>query len=708
VSSTTEARPLVQGRLLVRAVPAWAWVSALVVVSAAIRFQLARGVAAPWIMVDELIYSELAKSIASGGHFLVRDQPTGAYGFVYPLLISPAYALFHAVPDAYTAAKAINAVVMSLAAVPAYLLARRVLSVRWALGATLIALALPGFVYTGTLMTENAFYPVFLGCVLVLVLVLERPTALRQVGLLALCALAFLVRTQAVALVPAVLLAPPLLDRIDRRPWRDLARYRVLYLVTLGGAVLAVGVQLARGRSLGELLGAYRAATESSYSIGGVARWIVYHFAGLDLATGVVPFAALLLLLVLVRRLDRPARAFAVAAASVSFWLVVEVGAFASGNTFPQRIEERNLFFLVPLFAIALLVWIERGAARPPARTIGAGVVSAGLVAAIPFTSLIGPSAVSDTFSLLPWWWLGDHVVDGSRLRLVAGLIAAVAVALLALPRRALLVLPLLLVAYFSVSTAVVLDGVHGVRDASVGSLWAGIKRAPANWVDGAVGPDADVAAIWTGKVSAYTIWENEFFSRSVGPVYDLQGPLPGGLPETPISVDRSDGSVRLPNDGALDARYVLVDGSFTPDGRVVARDPRQGVALYETGGVVRTSTFVDGLYPDDTWSGRTVTYRRLRCDGGSLGVTLASDPNLFRAPQQVIARAGGDVVARTELSPRGRQTLRVPLRPGADGVCRVTFAVSPTAVPAKVDPSSDDRRVLGAHFLGFAYRPSG
>ena len=94
---------------------------------------LTRRAVAPWIMVDELIYSELAKSFADGGHFLVREHATAAYGIVYPLLIAPAWAIFHAVPDAYAAAKAINAFVMSLAAVPAYFLARRMLSMplRW-------------------------------------------------------------------------------------------------------------------------------------------------------------------------------------------------------------------------------------------------------------------------------------------------------------------------------------------------------------------------------------------------------------------------------------------------------------------------------------------------------------------------------------------------------------------------------------------------
>ena len=76
---------------LARAVPMWAWLTALVLVSAAIRFALARRMPAPWIMVDELIYSELAKSFAADGRFLIRDVPAGgAYGVVYPLLISPA------------------------------------------------------------------------------------------------------------------------------------------------------------------------------------------------------------------------------------------------------------------------------------------------------------------------------------------------------------------------------------------------------------------------------------------------------------------------------------------------------------------------------------------------------------------------------------------------------------------------------------------
>ena len=86
---------------------------------------------------------------------------------------------------------------MSLAALPAFLLARRVLGVLYSLGAALLTVALPSMLYTTVIMTENAFYPVFLACALLMALTLERPTALRQFAVLALILLAFLTRDRA-------------------------------------------------------------------------------------------------------------------------------------------------------------------------------------------------------------------------------------------------------------------------------------------------------------------------------------------------------------------------------------------------------------------------------------------------------------------------------------------------------------------------------
>jgi hypothetical protein len=690
----------------VRAVPAWAWVTAIVVCSAALRYQLSKRVAAPWIMVDELIYSELAKSFAASGRFLVRGEANFGVGLVYPALIAPAWRLFTAVPDAYQAAKTINSVLMSLAAVPAYLLARRVVTVSWALVAAVLAVAVPGLLYTGMLMTENAFYPAFLLFLWALCRMLERPTTGSQLLVPALFGLAFLVRTQAVALLPAALLAPVVLDRVERRPWRRLRRFGVLYGTVAAGALLLVAAQLARGRSVDEVLGAYRAAIDTHYTVRGVARWVLYHFAGLDLASGVVPFLALLLLVTVVRRLEHAARVFVVATVCVGVLLVVEVGAFASQPSV-VRIEERNLFYLLAPLCIALVLWLHAGAPRPRPAVLLAAAVAGLLPAVIPYGTLIGPPAVSDTFSLLPWWWLGDHLLDAGELRWAPVLAAAVAAAAtVVLPRRLLPALPAAVAVYFVAVAAVALNGYHGIHNAAVGTLWAGIKTDHPDWVDRAVGPNEDVAAIWTGNTSAYAIWMNEIFNRSVGAVRTLQGPLPGGLPETPIEIDRTDGVARFADGRPFRARYVLVDGSLTPDGVVVAQDEKEGMSVVRVDGDVRTSTLVDGLYPSDTWSGRQVVYHRLRCSGGRLVVSVGSDPSLFTTPQTITARVAGKVVDRETIRPDGNGWVVVPLRRGRDGSCVAVFTVSPTAVPAKVVPGSADDRVLGAHFVGFDYRP--
>ena len=72
--------------------PLWAWLASLYAVAVAVQLALALRVVSPWIMVDELVYSDMARSFADTGHFLMRGVHAN-YGFVYPLLLSPAYAL---------------------------------------------------------------------------------------------------------------------------------------------------------------------------------------------------------------------------------------------------------------------------------------------------------------------------------------------------------------------------------------------------------------------------------------------------------------------------------------------------------------------------------------------------------------------------------------------------------------------------------------
>ena len=77
----------------------------IVISSFVLRAWLAREMLGPFIMVDELIYSELARSFAAGDGFQVRDVPATGFSLVYPILISPAYRLFDSLPEAYAAVK---------------------------------------------------------------------------------------------------------------------------------------------------------------------------------------------------------------------------------------------------------------------------------------------------------------------------------------------------------------------------------------------------------------------------------------------------------------------------------------------------------------------------------------------------------------------------------------------------------------------------
>jgi hypothetical protein len=679
-SIVTRAHPASRG--LVRAVPAWVWIAAIVAASAGIRFALAQRMVAPWIMVDELIYSELAKSFAAHGHFLIRGVPAGtSYGFVYPVLISPAYRLFSSVPDAYQAAKAINSVLMSLAAVPAYLLARRVVDRPFAIAAAALSVAIPSLVYTGTLMTENAFYPIFLCVVLVLVVVLERPTRLNQLGLLAVCLVAYETRQQGLALFPAVLTAPLLLGR------RGLARFRVLYGTVAALALIALLAEAARGKTPLALLGAYEIAGRHGYSAPAVAKWLLWHVAELDLYLGVIPLAALVIVVASWKHLQPRERAFTAAAVTVSAWMILEVAAFASLPSV-TRVEERNMFYVAPLFLIALLLWIQLGAPRPRATTVPLALGSGLLIGALPFPKLIGVQATSDTLALLPWWRLEGHGITAQEIRLVAMLVAlAAATLLLVMPRRFVLVLPVLLLAYFVVSQRPIESLTTHVSRAA---LDQGIRSGPVDWIDRRIPEGSDVAAIWTGRTDPHVIWENEFFNRRVGPVYDVGAPIPGGLASTAVRVAR-DGSLTDTAGRPVRRRLVLVDGTLDVQGVKLASVAPLGLNLWEVSGSVHVLTKVTGLYANSTWSGPVVVYRRNDCAGGSVRVVLAGDPNIVRQQQTV----RGNGVTRI-VQPGVLTGMTVPL---VD--CGARFAVTPTRAPTK----SEQRR-LGIHFVSFEYLP--
>ena len=673
-----------------RRVPEWAWVGVVVAASIAFRAWLGSRMPAPFIFTDELQYQENARSLAAGNGIQVRDEPYGIVSVLYPLVLAPAYALFDSLPDAYAAARTINAVVMSLAAVPAYAIARRLLPFRWSIAAAVLAVAVPSMAYTGTLMSENAFYPVFLLAAWTLLHALDEPTVWRQLALLAACGAVTLVRVQGLAVFLAALTAPLLLRLIARRPLRP---FLPLYAISGAGVLLVLVAQLARGASISSLFGAYAVVGEESYDLAEIVRFAFWHLAELDLYVGIVPFAAFLLLAALARSLEPPLQAFVAATAALAFWTILVVAAFAS--RFAAAIVERNMFVVAPLLFTALLVWIHRGGPRPAAATTVVAAVAAALPALIPYDRFLQLKVRSDTLAIVPLWNVQDHV-GLPRLDdvvLLAGVAAGAA--FLFLPRRWLVALPVAVAVYFALAVHPVTAGPHGMERAAYGALYEGIRTGDRNWIDDAVG-DEEVAVLWTNRTHHFTTQMNEFFNRSVGPVYTLEGAMPGGFPETPVTVDEETGELRRADGSTVEAAWVLTDGSVAVDGEPVKHDSLRGLTLYRVHGPVISTTSVDGVY-NDQWSGPEVTYRRVRCRGGTLTVTLESDPSLFDASQRVSAESGGERVF-VDVDPHQTKRLALELVP-EDGVCTARFTIAPTKTPPA------DGRELGIHFRAFDYR---
>ena len=683
---------------LLRTVPSWAWLAGLYCAAVVVQLTLALRVVSPWIMVDELVYSDMARSFADTGHFLLRSAHAN-YGFVYPLVLSPVYALLGSTVDVYAGLRVVNALLICSVVLPTFLLARRVVRPGFALAAAALAVAVPPMIYTGTLMTENAFYPVFMWLAYVLVRALEQPTPKRQVILLAVCALAFLTRAQAVALVGAALLAPVVLSWIERGRPRRLAVWKPLYGIVAFAAVVVVVVEVARGRSPAQVLGGYSVTTTSaSYHVWPSLRWVVYHLAALDLSLFVLPFAALIVLVANARHLDRALRVFCAAVVPLVVLLVIEVGIFAS--TWSQRVEERNMFYLAPLFLIALFAWIERGQPSPARAVVAAGLAAAALPAALPFLGLLNINAQSDTPFLQPWWYLGDRVAGlGNVSLLVVAASVALGALFLWLPRRYAPLLPVLVALGFLLTWVPLQLWIHSFPRLSAAAYSTGIG-AERGWVDKAVGRDADVTLLESGD-NPYRGWENEFWNRSIRRVYDYGAPaLIAGGGEQPLTVQQSTGRLLDAAGGEVRVRYVLADPNLQIVGDKVAEDATKGMAVYRVDGTLRTSTFITG-WLGDTWTKPRFSWTRHDCTAGVLRVQVHSDSQLYAGVTQHIAISGSTTAGfTTDLPSTAAKTIVVPLMPRA-GICRIDFAVTPSRKPP------NDPRTLGVLVSGFEYVPA-
>ena len=347
----------------------WLALGALVLVSTAFRAWAAVSVPVPWITPDETVYGLLGRSLYLHGSLEILGGPTPFYSLLVPALVGLPLSVF-GLATGLDVLQGVQALVMSLAAVPVYLWGRSLVSRGWALAAAALAVAVPGLTYAGLMMSEVLFYPLLVLAAWALAEAIARPTRLTQgllvVAVLAVCA----TRVQAIVLLPVALTAA-VVDAWLARSWANLRRLWPAAAVLGGLAVVWIAYRLGSGSGT---LGGYEVITTTSWSIGAAAKYVVYHLASVLILCGLFPLAAVAVLLVRAVRSGEPdprVRAFLAVASSLTVWLVLEVGVFTSH--YSDRIVERNLIALGPVLFLGLVLWIDRGA---PGSLLERGVVA--------------------------------------------------------------------------------------------------------------------------------------------------------------------------------------------------------------------------------------------------------------------------------------------------------------------------------------------
>ena len=702
-------------------------VSVLLLTAVAARILMGRHVLTPWVMVDELQYSELANSFAANGHYMFRERPHHLPS-IYPALISPAW-LADSMKTTYAVAKGFNAALMTAAAIPLYAWARRLVRPAYAILAVVFFLALPSFVYTAEILTENAYVPAVVLALFGLALALERATIPYQLLALALAALAVAVRVQGVvfvAIVPTAIGLKVLFDLRSAAPasrravLRELARWSLsLGLLVLAAAVYPAYEQL-RGRSLSSALGTYNSIVHWHYTLQDSARWVSYHFGELAFSVGVIPFSALVLLVGLActrAGTPRPVeRAFVAVAAAGVFWTVVEAGVFASVQQF--RIEERYMFNVVPVLLLALVVWLDRGLPRPPGLAAAAALLPVALFLTLPYATFFTIALDNSTFGLIPLERLGERLGGdqaGTQVVVAAGMLLA-GLLFASVPREvARLAIPVVLLTFLTISTISVFGRVDVV---STHARHAGGLHGDPSWIDHAIGENARAEFLYTTAIDRdpHALWQTEFWNESVRRVFAVTSQDPS-IPDVDTWVDPGTGRIIpiLRRDSPDHApRYAVSTHNVEVAG---SRLERNGfLVLYRVSPPLRLASLATGIDADG-WTGASAAYTRysLPREGTHVEVRVNRHRVKGVAPAQVRVVVGPASLCRAAPNPEawthqvstveagGEHLFRLPVRRAP---FQVRLSVDPTFSPA--DYGSPDPRQLGVRVVFSVHRRRG
>ncbi len=527
---------------------------------------------------DEIVYTHLAIAIS---HSLTPIAGSGSGGQrvnqLYPLLIAPIWGVFGNV-TAFRIVHFLNPLIMASSAIPAYLLAREVLTDRRAayVACAVVAVA-PWLTLSTGELTEVAAFPACTWALLAMQRCLSKPTPARDVVAIAAIALACYGRLQLVLLAP-VLVAAMLWHELHfalagSRDWRAglrATRARILRrhapVAILGLSGLVVGVPLLLSGVLAESFGFYGSALSGVTFNGATFAMARDYFVFIAIGLGAIP-AALALGFIgdsLITPATRSAHAFACVALLTILALTFQV-AEISVRFEEGFLQERYLIYIVPLLAVGMCGVLLH--ARHRGRMVlGGTTVLAVLIALTHFEAprgafwyQISPGMTTFYDWIKPAFGAATTAMakpDSTRQLVTALVVLAAGVALVPLARR---VRPSRLVAIVGALAVLfcVAETTHGlvriVHGSASGRGFGGGSLAGVDWVDRNVSAGTTVAQLVSNVESvdySRRLWEgSEFWNRRISSAYAFGGAGDPYLPTSHLRLDQRTGDIGTSTD---------------------------------------------------------------------------------------------------------------------------------------------------------------
>jgi hypothetical protein len=680
----------------------------------------------PWFFTDELELSQISRAVAATGHGARRGEPY-FWQTLYTWLIAPGWRI-HSTTLAYAVVKYIGVITMTLSIVPAYLLARTIVSPRPALFAAAATASVPALAYAPMILEEPLSYPYAALAFLLMALALTRRTVAWIAAAAVVSVVGGVVKGELGVLPVVFVLAAGLyaLSSEAGRRWRS----RWSAWDWIGAVVVGAGLVILSSALIGKYSQSWASAT--GFYRGRMIEYGLWAAGALTIGLGALPVVAALAALVRPRGEPRSPelRAFTslFVAAAVGFGIYTAVKAAYLSTTFATRVEERNLIYLVPLVFVGAALWLERPRLRwlPLAAAVG---FVAYLFVATPYQLDTVPAGDSLGVAIAQ---MANRELSFAHGGIERALIVSLVISV------AFLLAPRLLTrrpswSYGVTATVAVLvlawclagqiSAANYSNDAA-DSLISNYPR-PLTWLDRMThGRPTLYLGQQLDSGSDLGIWLTEFWNRSLRYVWSVDGTAPGpGPTQTPNTA--SDGRLYP----APNVDYVVAEKGIELDGTIVGRPPTTGRwFVYRVKRPLRYADNETGVFADGQTGcslapcpAANSAYNRFSTPGGRAGYAVV-DVSRLSACGAPVGPAGvrvtiGPLVEGADKQPhirrvtrRERWTLRIGtarrfVLPTPRPPFRVEVRIAPTYAPLHFG-GSDQRQLGGQVGFGFSLRP--